>query len=176
MHIYPLDSEKEMPRFCFTERMFFYEIYEKDEAMELWIFSKKRLTVDQIISQPLFIYFAEKNKKNIKYQLKYKDLVNSSLEDKNKNSIQLKFIEIAENDTINQTANYKFNVATNYNGNSYDLRIEFPKSILESFENPVIGIYSETPAPFKKERIKEKVIYFFPVINRRRIKNKNQLK
>lgn len=149
--IRPFDQEREMPRFCFTDRMFFYEISETEESLQIWIFSKDRLTIDQLISQPLNIYFSEKNKKNIKYLLKYKDLVNSNLENKKETGIQLSFLKFTNEDTLNVTADYKFNVATNYNGSQYDLKIDFPKSIFSNFEEPVVGIHSKTPKPFQKK-------------------------
>ncbi|PLX14793.1 MAG: hypothetical protein C0599_18140 [Salinivirgaceae bacterium] len=150
MRLRPYDQEKEMPRFCFTERMFFYEISKKENDLQLWIYSNNRLTIDQLISQPLRIYFAEKTKRNIKYQLKYKDLVNNAL--KNKNEIQLKFYKYEEKDTIDLTAKYKFNVSTEYNGSQYNLKIEFPESIIKDFEEPVVGIKTDTPEPFKKQK------------------------
>lgn len=151
MTIRPYDQEREMPRFCFTDRMFFYEISEKEESLQLWFFSKDRLTIDQLISQPLNIYFSEKKKRDIKYQLKYKDLVNSNLENKKETGIQLTFLKYTKEDTINVTADYNFKVSTNYNGSQYDLKIDFPKSIFSNFEEPVVGIYSKTPEPFKKK-------------------------
>jgi hypothetical protein len=149
--IKPYDQEKDLPRYCFTERMFFYEVSEKDEALQLWIYSKNRLTVDQLISQPFNIYFSEKKKKKIKYQIKYKDLANNKLKDRSEPEVQLSFLKYTETDTINVTADYQFNIKTDYNGSRYNLTIEFPKEIFSEFEEPVLGIYSKTPEPFQKK-------------------------
>lgn len=153
MVVKPYDIEKEMPRFCFTERMFFYEISKSNEELQLWIYSNNRLTTDQLISKPLHIYFAEKKKKNIQYHLKYKDLANNKFNDKTEQNIKLTFHKYTLQDSIDLTAKYKFEVATNYDGNNYDLKIKFPKSIIEEFEEPVIGILSETPTPYKEKNV-----------------------
>jgi hypothetical protein len=151
MVVKPFNDEKEMPRFCFTERMLFYEISLTDSALQLWIYSNNRLTIDQLISKPLHIYFAEKKRKNTQYHLKYKDFANNKFVDKNEQGINLAFFNYKEKDTIDITANFNFEVATNYDGNEYDLKIKFPKSIINKFENPVMGIFSETPTPYKEK-------------------------
>ncbi|HKK60790.1 MAG TPA: hypothetical protein VJ937_15015 [Salinivirga sp.] len=147
MHAGKIGANNEMPRFCHQPRLLFYEVLTNDEWVRLWLHTANSITVGQLLKNPLRIYFAEKNKRNVKFILEYSNVFDDKspkAQNDKPGQRQLTLYEIGEKDTIDITSQYNFNVNADLDDQKYDLKIQWPRELLEGFEEIAIGIESHT--------------------------------
>ena len=136
-----------MPRFCHQPRLLFYEILTNEEWVRLWLHTANSTTAGQLLKNPLRIYFAEKNKRNVKYILEYSNVFSDKspkAQNDKPGQRQLTLYEINEKDTIDVTSQYTFKANADLDDHKYDLKIQWPRELLEGLEETAIGIESHT--------------------------------
>lgn len=149
-----IPAERDLPRYCLQERLLFYEVLSDSNKIRLWLYTANSVTKGQLLKNPLRIYFSEKYKRNVHYFLVYNNPINpEKLTQQNEDQRQLFLFEIHEADTVDVTANYEFSIAADLDEKHFDLKIDWPRKLMRSFEEPVIGI--ESIASKNEERLNQ---------------------
>ncbi len=151
MPLGPMCAKREMPRYCFRDRLFFYQVNGDEKWMQVWYASSSNLTADQLTHKPLNIYLADGNKRNIKFYFQFTESPKKSNIDGVKDKLgepELALYKVTENGTIDITADHTFRIATHLEKQKYEAKIDFPSALIKNLEEPVMGIVSK--ADYKK--------------------------
>ncbi|MFO7863115.1 MAG: hypothetical protein R6U85_03865 [Salinivirgaceae bacterium] len=143
-------DDSDLPRYCFTERMFFYELENADENIVLNLHTNQANTRSQLLKMPIFVFIANKTKRDVRYRLEYREnfIGDSLLATHSQPTIKLFSITDKQETTI--TDKYQFGATAEITDLSYNLRLQFPKALLKELEEPVMGIVSELPKEDRK--------------------------
>lgn len=152
----PMCAKREMPRYCFRERLFFYQVNGNEEWIQVWYASSSNLTADQLTHRPLNIYLAEGNKRHIKYYFQFTESPKKSTINGVSDKLgepELALYRITGKDTIDITADHTFRIATHLEKQKYEAKIDFPSALIKNLEEPVMGIVSN--ADYEKQLAKK---------------------
>jgi hypothetical protein len=143
-------DDSDLPRYCFTERMFFYELENDGENIVLNLHTNQVDTRSQLLKMPVLVFITNKTKRDVRYRLEYREnfIGDSLLATHSQPTIKL--FSVTDKQEVNVTDQFQLGATAEINELSYSLRLQFPKALLKKLEEPVMGIVSERPEEEKK--------------------------
>lgn len=138
-----IDNQKEVPRYCLKKRLFFYEVQASEDKLRIWIQTRDQTTVDLLLNQSLKFYFAEGKIKNIQYFFVV-DAAFSSHSQTEDNTFDIRFYKVLGPDTVDMTDQQNISINSTLKDNYYALKLDFPRHVLNSITEPVVGILCQS--------------------------------
>lgn len=136
------EVDKQRPRFAVPERLLFYELEHDNANIVLRIETIDAYTKDQLVNFPLTILLANKNKQDVRYKMMYHEMLYHDTLQHSTTQPSFKLLKVTKSCEVDITDSIQLAVSSNATHSFYALRIDFPKQLIFSLEEPVMGIVS----------------------------------